>query len=215
MYVYIIRSCYNSNNKVCFFINSTSDCCVLCVRVLCIISPKFNLNLRDKWLNLQIVLLLLVYQHYTGVLISPQPDQEGNKLQRPNSNFESQKKKKIRWLSVQPGLRGSNDLRVGRKIVTFQLFFFGRVGLRTYQHPCIKFTYMILTKTCKTQHCCYHNICMFIVPYIVAVFDFCVSMHHHMGFIRTSLMQIVQCRFYYTICSTCFGCNTHPSSGAI
>jgi len=24
---------------------------------------------------------------YTGVLISPQPDQEGNKLQRPNSNF--------------------------------------------------------------------------------------------------------------------------------
>ena len=26
-------------------------------------------------------------------------------------------------LSVQPGLRGSNDLRVGRKMVTFQLFF--------------------------------------------------------------------------------------------
>ena len=26
-------------------------------------------------------------------------------------------------LSVQPGLRGSNDLRVGRKMATFQLFF--------------------------------------------------------------------------------------------
>ena len=24
---------------------------------------------------------------HTGVLISPQPDQEGNKLQQPNSNF--------------------------------------------------------------------------------------------------------------------------------
>jgi len=26
-------------------------------------------------------------------------------------------------LSVQPDLRGSNDLRVGRKMATFQLFF--------------------------------------------------------------------------------------------
>jgi len=26
-------------------------------------------------------------------------------------------------LSVQPGLRGSNDLRVGRKLETFQFFF--------------------------------------------------------------------------------------------
>ena len=26
-------------------------------------------------------------------------------------------------MSVQPGLRGSNDLRVGRKMATFQLFF--------------------------------------------------------------------------------------------
>ena len=26
-------------------------------------------------------------------------------------------------LSVQPGLRGSNDLRVGRKMATFQLLF--------------------------------------------------------------------------------------------
>ena len=33
------------------------------------------------------------------------------------------KKKKIRMLSVQPGLRGSNYLRVGREMVTFQKFF--------------------------------------------------------------------------------------------
>ena len=33
-------------------------------------------------------------------------------------------KKKLRPLYVQPGLRGSNDLRVGRKMATFLLFFF-------------------------------------------------------------------------------------------
>ena len=32
-------------------------------------------------------------------------------------------KKKIRTLSVQRGLRGSNDFSVGRKMATFQLFF--------------------------------------------------------------------------------------------
>ena len=53
------------------------------------------------------------------------------------SNFCKPLKKKIRRLSVQSGLRGSNDLRVGRKMATSQLFFFSRVGLRTYQHPCI------------------------------------------------------------------------------
>jgi len=42
------------------------------------------------------------------------------------SNFCKPLKKKIRMLSVQPGLRGSNDLRVGRKMATFQLFFQSR-----------------------------------------------------------------------------------------
>ena len=46
------------------------------------------------------------------------------KLQRPNSNFcKLLKKKKIRKLSVQPGLHGSNHLHVGRKLATFELFF--------------------------------------------------------------------------------------------
>ena len=41
------------------------------------------------------------------------------------SNFcEPLKKKKLRTLSVQPGLRGSNDLHFGRKMANFQLFFF-------------------------------------------------------------------------------------------
>jgi len=39
------------------------------------------------------------------------------------SNFCRPLKNKFRRLSVQPGLRGSNDLRVGRKMATFQLFF--------------------------------------------------------------------------------------------
>jgi len=42
------------------------------------------------------------------------------------SNFCKPLKKKIRTLSVQLGLRGSNDLRVGRKMATFQLFFQSR-----------------------------------------------------------------------------------------
>ena len=58
-----------------------------------------------------------------GVLISSYPDQEGKMLPRPNSNFCRQlKKKKIGRLSVQPGLRGSNDLHVGRNMATFQFF---------------------------------------------------------------------------------------------
>jgi len=40
-------------------------------------------------------------------------------------------------LSVQPGLHGSDDLRVGRKWRPFNCFFFSQVGLKTYQHPCI------------------------------------------------------------------------------
>jgi hypothetical protein len=43
--------------------------------------------------------------------------------------------KRFRRLSVQPGLRSSNDLRVGRKMATLQLFF-SWFGLRTYQHSC-------------------------------------------------------------------------------
>ena len=42
------------------------------------------------------------------------------------SNFCKPLKKKIRRLSVQPGLCGSNDLHVGRKMATFQLFFQSR-----------------------------------------------------------------------------------------
>ena len=39
------------------------------------------------------------------------------------SSFCKTLKNKFRRLSDQPGLRGSNDLRVGRKMATFQLFF--------------------------------------------------------------------------------------------
>jgi len=74
------------------------------------------------------------------MLISPYPDQEGNRLQQPNSGFiqhiphEAQytsylvaltfasHSKKFRMLSVQPGLRGSNDLGVGRKMANFNFF---------------------------------------------------------------------------------------------
>ena len=55
----------------------------------------------------------------------------GKSLARPGRKQASDKthnfckplKKKISRVSVQPGLRGSNDLRVGRKMATFQLCF--------------------------------------------------------------------------------------------
>jgi len=44
--------------------------------------------------------------------------------------------KTFRMLSIQPGLRGSNDLRVGRKMATFQLLFSpGTGGSPTGQDP--------------------------------------------------------------------------------
>ena len=42
------------------------------------------------------------------------------------SNFCKPLKTKFGRLSFQPGLRGSNDLRVGRKMATFQLIFQSR-----------------------------------------------------------------------------------------
>jgi len=42
--------------------------------------------------------------------------------------------KEFRQLSVQPGLRGSNDLRVGRKMATSKLFFQSRRA-KDLQHP--------------------------------------------------------------------------------
>ena len=47
------------------------------------------------------------------------------KQQPPNSNCRKplKKKKEIRRLSIQPALRGGNDLRIGRKMATFQFFF--------------------------------------------------------------------------------------------
>jgi hypothetical protein len=74
-------------------------------------------------------------RHITGVLISPQSDKEGNKLQRPNQQ---------RWVTLHvdslalwkiineedavliPKNRGEN----------FSIGFLHSVGLWTYQHPC-------------------------------------------------------------------------------
>ena len=49
-----------------------------------------------------------------------------NTFLSPCTNFSKPLKEKFRWLSVQPGPRGSNDLHVGRKMATFQLFFQSR-----------------------------------------------------------------------------------------
>jgi len=63
--------------------------------------------------------------------------------------LQATQKNKFRWLSFQPGLRGSNDLRVGRKMATFHLLFHsGRakdlsapVYFAIYTHLNLWFTY--------------------------------------------------------------------------
>ena len=73
---------------------------------------------------------------YTGVLISPQPDQEGNKLQRQkilsfiypiyNHNWRN-----ISYIYIYK----KTDIK--RNILTTKQNTGKQVGLRTYQHPCI------------------------------------------------------------------------------
>ena len=41
--------------------------------------------------------------------------------------------------------------------------------------------------------------------------NFCVSMHHYIWVYWDQLDANCLVLFYYTFCSTCFGCNTHPS----
>ena len=70
----------------------------------------------------------------TGVLINPQPYQEGNKLQQPNSKFCKPLQKK--------NAEGCPSNQVSAAAMTSASdeklqFFFCRVGIRTYQHPCI------------------------------------------------------------------------------
>ena len=60
-------------------------------------------------------------------------------------NFCKSLKKKIRKLSVQPGLRGSSDLRVGRKMATFQLFFQSREQVVVRRGQIRRIVWMIKT----------------------------------------------------------------------
>ena len=66
--------------------------------------------------------------------------------------------KTIWSLSVQPGLRDSSDLRVGRKMANFFNCFFIRVRLRTYQHPC------------KVSHCDVRRVVKYCVEYQNSLF---------------------------------------------
>ena len=57
--------------------------------------------------------------------------------------------KKLRILSVQPGLRGSNDVRFGRKMTTFQLLFPSREELVVRRGQIRRIWWVI--KTLETQ----------------------------------------------------------------
>ena len=71
---------------------------------------------------------------YTEVLISPQPDQEGNKLQRPKSNFCKPLKKNSEGCPSNQFSMAAMTSTSDEKWRPF-ICFFSRFGLRTYQHP--------------------------------------------------------------------------------
>ena len=72
----------------------------------------------------------------TGVLISPSPNQEGNKLQQPNSNFCKPLKKNSEGCPSNQVSAAAMTSASDEKWRPFSCFF-SRVTLRTYQHPCI------------------------------------------------------------------------------
>ena len=86
--------------------------------------PHLALRLKDQ----------LTYTS-TGVLISPQPDQEVNKLQRPKSNFCKPLKKKSECCPSNLVSAAAMTSASDEKWRPFNCFF-RRVRLRTYQHPC-------------------------------------------------------------------------------
>jgi hypothetical protein len=81
------------------------------------------------------------YKFTTGVLISPYPDQDGNKLQWPNCNFcKSHKKNSESCPSNKVSAAGMTCASV-KKWWFFKFFFFFFFWLRTYQHPFIYWVY--------------------------------------------------------------------------
>ena len=76
------------------------------------------------------------YYTNTGVLISPWPNQEVNKLQWPNSNFCKPLKKISEGCPSNQVSAAALTSASDKKWRSFNCFF-SRIGLRTYQHLCI------------------------------------------------------------------------------
>ena len=77
------------------------------------------------------------------------------------SNFCKPLKKKFRMLSVQPGLRGSNDLCVVKKMATFQLFLQSREQMVVQRGQIWRIGWVI--KTMEAQ------VCKFLVGFMCMV----------------------------------------------
>ena len=72
----------------------------------------------------------------TGVLISPQPDQEGNKLQRQKILSFIFPIYNHYWRNIST-IYIYNKTSIKRNILTIKKYIGKQVGLRTYQHPCM------------------------------------------------------------------------------
>jgi len=85
-----------------------------------------NLILGGCWYVLSPTTKETSYSDTTRDLFNILPTKLNTLLSPLLSLLQAIQKKKFRRLSVQLGLRGSNDVRVGRKIATFQLLFQSR-----------------------------------------------------------------------------------------
>ena len=124
-----------------FFLLYSVSFCLLFMSCMTLRSLFDKLNIKSYFL-----LNVVLFQNTYRVLISPQPDQEENKLQRPNSNFcKPLQKKKYIYIYISevcPSNQFSTAAMTSASDEKWQTFncFFSLVGLRTYQHLCIAVT---------------------------------------------------------------------------
>ena len=115
---------------------------------------------HTTWLFVQYESLLQGTQN-TGVLISSQPDQEGNKLQRQKILIFIYPIYNHNWRNIST-IYTYNKNSIERNILTIIKHIRKQVGLRTYQHPCMIRVFLDMSDIASfylplTNYVCYYT----------------------------------------------------------
>ena len=119
---------------------------------------------------------------YTGVLINPQLDQEGNKLQRPNSNFCKPLRNNSEGCPSNQVSTAAMSSASDEKWRPYNCFF-SQVRLKTYQHPCTTHTAR-LVECHSNHHLNFHNL-------------LCIPMHNHCTLVM-SIPEVQPCVYSFS-----------------